>query len=284
MLALTACGGDSAETAITPSPPETSSPEASATDQADPDNADDSGIEEVRLPLQPGAVVTMPAQGVTGRVSVDTPVSVALELVECAPVLAGVGVDEDTYESADFVAATGNQACLITLKVTSQANVPTSFSSLFNNSTLLTSEGNEYGLAKAFSDQGIANLRGVPTAAYAYALQPGGVGYDFSIYEFPASATPQAVVYRIYNNAAFSMPEPSPSTETFPSDTGGDPVTSQAVQDEWAEEWSTLPQVDREFLCTLFNANPDGFWESYMESEEQLVSKTFFMDFFGSNC
>lgn len=148
----------------------TPTPSKSAVDEGYSD-----GVEVTELPLQFGAFLNLPAQGVTSRVSSETPVTGAFESMECATVLPGLSLDEATYEPADFVAADGNQACLVTLKITNEATVPLSFSPLFNSATLLTSEGKEYRLADAITDQYIANLRGVQKSAYADALQPESI-------------------------------------------------------------------------------------------------------------
>lgn len=280
---LSGCGGNATEASTTPTAVETLTPTPSESAVDEGDSEADEGVEVTELPLQSGAVVTMPAQGVTGRVSIETPVTVAFESLECSTVLPGLGLDEATYEPADFMAADGNQACLVTLKITNEANVPTSFSSLFNSATLLTSEDKEYRLADAFTDQYIANLRGVQSSAYADALQPDAIGYDFAIYEIPASSTPEAVVYRIYNSNTTSMAEPTTEPEPAP-EISEDPAAAQARRAAWSEEWNTGNEEDRQLVCTFFNANPEGSWDLYQDSSEERVPKSFFMDFYNSVC
>lgn len=283
LVFLSGCGGNTTEAPPTPTPVETLTPIPSATPSDEGYSEADEGVEVTELPVQPGAVVTMPAQGITGRVSIDTPVEVAFESLECAPLLPGLGLDLETYEPADYVAADGNQACLVALKITNQATVPTSFSSLFNSATLLTSEDKEYRLADAFTDQYIANVRGVQSSAYADALQPDAIGYDFAIYEIPASSTPQAVVYRIYSSNTTSMAESTPQSQTEP-EISEDPAAVEARRAAWTEEWDNGKAEDRQLVCTFFNANPEGSWDLYQDSSDETVSKTFFMDFYNSVC
>ena len=120
-------------------------------------------------------------------------VPVTYESVACQEVWPGLDMDWDAMVEVDAVADTGKQLCLVRLAVNNTSNVPISFIST-GDLELKTSNGNQYSeWDGSFSPGGYANSEGVGYAADTDAVQPGDTEYDFTMFEIPASATPDVL-------------------------------------------------------------------------------------------
>lgn len=125
-----------------------------------------------------------------------TPVEVAFDSMTCAATLPGVGVDDD-FENIDFVAAEGDQACLIELAVTNTGKKPNSFGSR-NYATLRTMDGTEFSVtSQDYDEQGIALAKDREPSFTSDGIQPGKTKYDAIIIEIPEGATPADLVYNV---------------------------------------------------------------------------------------
>lgn len=63
-----------------------------------------------------------------------------------------------------------------------------------------------------------------------------------------------------------------------------DPAVTDARMAAWLEEWNQGMPENRELACAFYVADPESSWESYQTSSEEMVPKSFFMDFYNSVC
>ncbi|MET3962318.1 hypothetical protein ABIE44_002252 [Marmoricola sp. OAE513] len=155
--------------------------------------ADDEGRNV--LELTKGSTVTVAAPSAKGVVSSRTPVSLEFRDLECAANLPGVGFDKK-YRNIDLVAPKGKQLCLVELAVTNIGDRKNFFSSR-GIARLRTDEGEFAQTDQTYDYQGIADARGTQLASTSDLIRPGKTKSDFAVYEIPAKAEPQAVVYDI---------------------------------------------------------------------------------------
>lgn len=147
------------------------------------------------LELTEGSTLTVAAPGATGVVSDSTPVSLEFEALTCAETLPGFGFRRSKV--VDLVAGTGNQLCLVETAVTNAGKKPNFFSSR-EISRLRTADGSTYPITeKTINYQAIADSRSTRLASTSDLITAGATKYDYAIYEVPAAAEPEAVVYRV---------------------------------------------------------------------------------------
>jgi hypothetical protein len=147
------------------------------------------------LALAAGSTITVPAPGATGVVTAATPVKLTFEKLDCATMIPGVGFDKK-YHNVDLVAGKGKQLCLVELAVTNVGKKKNFFSS--RDIAKIRAGGREFAMTKKTYDyQAIADQNGQQLASTADLIKPGRTKYDYTIYELPADAKPDAVLYNI---------------------------------------------------------------------------------------
>jgi hypothetical protein len=147
------------------------------------------------LALTKGSSITVPAPGATGVVTASTPVELEFKKLECAAKIPGVGFTKK-FKNVDLVASKGRQLCLVELAVTNVGKKKNFFSS--RDIAKIRAGGREFAMTrKTYDYQAIADQNGQALASTADMIKPGQTKYDYTIYELPAAATPDAVLYDI---------------------------------------------------------------------------------------
>lgn len=121
------------------------------------------------------------------------PLNVVFDSLTCDTTLPGMGMDE-SYDISDFVAGEGDQACLVSLAVMNTGTQPSWFYS--GGVTMLTRQGKNYGeTGQPYSAGDIANQEGEEYAGDNSHINPDKTDYDYLIFEIPADATPEALIF-----------------------------------------------------------------------------------------
>lgn len=189
-LAVAGCS-TSDDVASTDDP--TDSVDETADESADDETpADDSG--GLRLALEAGSVVTVPGYSQQGESGPAVPMEVAFTDVTCQDVFEAVDTNEFD-EPVDFVAADGNQLCLVSLTVTNVGEDDGWFAADVTG-VLEVEDGSTFAPAdQGYDPSLLADREGVTYAAGFAGMAPGDSGGDFMIVELPADAVPMALVF-----------------------------------------------------------------------------------------
>lgn len=192
-LVLAGCSDDSSDDKLGDS-----TPIGGSSSQSAPENAD-AADDATTLSLTTGSSLEL-NEGVDANAEIDAdaekvPLLVSFESVECAQSFPRYGLDPETYDEADFVAGEGKQACLVELSVKNAGTKPTYWGST-PETTLRTSDGVEFSASdQSYSDQTIAASKKRTNSNDTNYTQPGATEYDYVIYEIPADATPDVLVF-----------------------------------------------------------------------------------------
>lgn len=148
----------------------------------------------VEMPLQAGS--SLSAIGTSAQGFGSPPVSLTFDSLTCSSTLPGVrqDVDKAGTSTQDAVADPGKQLCVMKLAVRNTSTEPVYFSSS-NEVTLKASNGNKYGEDERISGGSAAAAAGVEYSGDTNFIQPGDTQYDFVVFQIPADAKPQSLVF-----------------------------------------------------------------------------------------
>lgn len=161
---------------------------------------------QAELELVPGASVVLPAITDDGLFSLSTPVTAAFDRMECGTTLPGMEHDTETYETKDWVAEPGKQACMIILAITNNGDSPVRFDSEYDV-MLLAANGKTYATPanRMYEVEDYAAANNMKSASDVDLMNPGDTQYDFTMWEIPLDTTPQAYQYDIYVSSTSGM-------------------------------------------------------------------------------